>query len=212
MRTVGFRPLFLGMAAACGLSLGAADGPTLATQLTWKPTSALSETADKIDLTPFANVKIALLPLVDQRKDKGQLGENLEKPQARFISTSEAVAPYVTAKLIHLMKETGLPISDKGEGASIEVSGELLRFGVIEKETYKGEFRALLQVHSSGKLVWKGMAVGRASRFGRSYKLENYHEVLSDCIVEAVSRLLSDETFVRVLAGKAMVVTLPASN
>jgi hypothetical protein len=75
-----------------------------------------------------------------------------------------------------------------------------------------GEFRAMLQVHSGDKLLWKGLAVGRATRFGRSYKLENYHEVLSDSLVEAVSRLLSDQVFVSVLAGKAMVVPVQAAN
>jgi predicted RNA-binding protein with PUA domain len=108
------------------------------------------------------------------------------------------------------MKESGLPVTDKADGATIVVSGELLRFSVIEKDTYQGEFRALLQVQSGDKLVWKGMAVGRATRFGRSYKLENYHEVLSDCLVEAVSRLLSDQIFVSVLAGQAMMVAIPA--
>lgn len=210
MRSSGLRLLLLGFAATCGVALTAADGPTLATPLVWKPTSALSASTEKINLTPFVNQKIALLPLVDNRKDKGLLGENREKAWVRSVSTADAVAPYVSAKLLHLMKESGLPVSDKAEGANVVISAELLRFSVIEKDTYEGELRALLQVHSGEKLVWKGLAVGRATRFGRSYKLENYHEVLSDCIVEAVSRLLSDPIFVSVLAGQAMVVTIPA--
>jgi hypothetical protein len=36
--------------------------------------------------------------------------------------------------------------------------------------------------------------------------------VLSDSIIEAVSRLLSDQVFVSVLAGKAMVVPVPGAN
>jgi hypothetical protein len=36
--------------------------------------------------------------------------------------------------------------------------------------------------------------------------------VLSDVVVEAVSRMLSDQTFLRVLSGKAMVVPIPAAN
>lgn len=211
MRSSGLRPLFLGLSAACSLAV-AADGPILSTPLVWKPTSALSETTEKLNLTPFANQKVAFLPLVDNRKDKGLVGENREKPYARFVGTSDAVAPYLSTHLVELMKEAGLPVTDKAEGATIVVSGELLKFTVIEKETYQGEFRALLEVRSGEKLVWKGMAVGRASRFGRSYKLENYHEVLSDCLVEATSRLLSDQVFVSVLAGQAMVVPVPATH
>jgi hypothetical protein len=212
MRLSGLRLFLLSWAAVCGLTLTAADGPTLTTPLVWKPTSLLSETTERINLTPFANQKIALLPLVDNRKDKGLIGENREKPYVRFVSTPDAVAPYVSAQLLNLMKESGLPVTDKVDGATLVVSGELLRFSVIEKETYVGEFRALLQVQSGDKLVWKGMAVGRATRFGRSYKLENYHEVLSDCLVEAVSRLLSDQIFVSVLAGQAMMVAIPAAK
>ena len=212
MRLPGLRQFFLGSVAACGLTLTAADGPTISTPLVWKPTPVLSESTERINLTPFANQKIAFLPLVDNRQDKGLLGENREKAQARFVSTPDAVAPYVSAQLLNLMKESGLPVTDKADGATIVVSGELLRFSVIEKDTYQGEFRALLQARSGEKLVWKGMAVGRATRFGRSYKLENYHEVLSDCIVEAVSRLLSDQIFISVLAGQAMMVAIPAPN
>ncbi len=212
MRPARLRPLLLCAAAVCGAVLTAADGPTLSTPLTWKPTSKLSDAAEKINLTPFANQKIAVLPLVDHRKDKGILGENREKAQVRLVSTPDEVAPFVHAHLLELMKESGLPVTDKADGAAIVVSGELVRFSVFEKETYQGEFRALLQVHSGQKLVWKGMAVGRATRFGRSYKLENYHEVLSDSLVEAVSRLLSDEIFISCLAGKAMVVAVPAAH
>lgn len=212
MRPTCLRPLFLCIAVICGAVLTAADGPTLSTPLVWKPTSKLSEAAEKLNLTPFANLKIALLPLVDNRKDKGLLGENREKAQARFVSTSDQVAPFIHTQLLNLMKESGLPVTDKAEGAAIVMSAELLRFSVLETDTYQGEFRALLQVRSGEKIVWKGMAVGRATRFGRSYKLENYHEVLSDCLVEAVSRLLSDEVFISVLAGKAMVVAVPAAH
>lgn len=212
MRLANLRPLLLCLTALCGAVLTAADGPTLSTPLVWKPTSKLSDAAEKINLTPFANLKVAFLPLVDNRTDKGLLGENREKAQARFVTTSDNVAPYVHSHLVELLTEAGLPVITKAEGAAIVVSGELLRFSVLEKETYQGEFRALLQVRSGDKLVWKGMAVGRATRFGRSYKLENYHEVLSDCLVEAVSRLLSDEVFISVLAGKAMVVAVPAAN
>jgi hypothetical protein len=203
-------PLFFGLTASA-LVL-AADGPTLSTPLTWKPTSILSESAEKLNLTPFANRKVAFLPLVDKRKEKDLLGENREKAFSRFVTTPDAVAPFVSMQLVNLLKESGLPITDKAEGANIVVSGELLKFNVLEKDTYQGEFRALLEAHSGEKLLWKGMAVGRATRFGRSYKLENYQEVLSDCLVEGAARLLTDSLFISVLAGQTMVVPIPAAN
>jgi hypothetical protein len=211
MRPTPRHPLLLGLAVACTLVL-ATDGPTQTTPLVWKPTTTLSDYGEKINLAPFANQKVAFLPLVDNRKEKALLGENHEKKYVRFVDTPDAVAPYVSMQLLNLMKESGLPVIDRTEGATIVVSGELLRFNVIEKDTYQGECRAMLEVRSREKLVWKGLALGRASRFGRSYKLENYHEILSDSIVDCVSRLLADQVFVNVLAGKVMVVSVPAAN
>ncbi|KAJ8133933.1 hypothetical protein OY671_012854, partial [Metschnikowia pulcherrima] len=83
MRAARLRPSFLCIAAVCGAVLTAADGPTLSTPSVWKPTSKLSDATEKINLTPFANQKIAFSPLVDSRKDKGFVGENREKAQAR---------------------------------------------------------------------------------------------------------------------------------
>jgi hypothetical protein len=210
MPVKALRSLALAALATCGLSAG--DAYTLSTPLVWKPTSALAETTEKLNLLHFAQAKIAILPLVDNRKEKSLLAENREKVPFRTVGTPDDVAAYLTRHAIELFQEAGLPVTDKADGATVVVSGELLRFGATEESTYKGELRALLQVRAGDKLLWKGMAVGRASRFGRSFKLENYHEVLSDCLVAAVSRLLSDQVFTEVLAGRAMVVALPAAN
>ena len=193
-------------------ALTAADGPSFSMSLQWRPTSPLSDTTERIELMPFANVKVALKPLVDQRKDKTFVGENREKGYSRYVTTTDDVPVLLTSRVLDLMKEAGLPISDKVEGANLVLTGEILRYGVTETQTYKGELRLLLEIHAGDKSVWKGMVVGRASRFGRSYKPENYQEVLSDVVVEAVSRMLSDQTFLRVLSGKAMVVPIPAAN
>ena len=194
------------------VALTAADGPSFGMSLQWRPTSTLSETTERIELMPFVNVKVGMKPLVDLRKDKTFVGENREKSYSRYVTTTDDVPALLTSRVLDLMKEAGLPISDKVEGANIVLTGEILRYGVTETQTYKGELRLLLEIHSGDKSVWKGVVVGRASRFGRSYKPDNYQEVLSDVVVEAVSRMLSDQTFLRVLSGKAMVVPIPAAN
>ncbi len=199
-------------ALVASAALTAADGPSFSMSLQWRPTSPLSDTTERIELMPFANVKVALKPLVDQRKDKTFVGENREKGYSRYVTTTDDVPVLLTSRVLDLMKEAGLPVSDKVEGANLVLTGEILRYGVTETQTYKGELRLLLEIHAGDKSVWKGMVVGRASRFGRSYKPENYQEVLSDVVVEAVSRMLSDQTFLRVLSGKAMVVPIPAAN
>jgi len=209
MRIAGLRSLFLGATCTCAAILSAADAPVLWTPLVWKPTTTLTGI---VNLVPFSGIRIDFLPLVDSRKDKALLGENLEKATPRLVRTSDEVEPFVTAKLINLLQDAGLPVALKAEGATIVVSGELLRFGVTERDTYLGEFRALIEVRSGGQLVWKGMAIGSASRFGRSFKSENYHEALSDSLVVAVSRLLSDRAFLSALSGKAPATAVPTAN
>ena len=201
----------LGLAILCSVVLTAADGPTHPTPQVWKPTSALLTGSGPVNLMPFANLKLAMVPLTDKRADKGLLGENQEKAKSRYVATTDDVAAFVSQHLLALFAEPGLPISAKTEGATAVLSGEILRFQVTEKETYQGEFRAILQIESAGKVLWKGLAVGQSTRFGRSYKLENYHETLSDCLVDAVAHLLADKAFVGALTGTPAVTTPAAA-
>jgi hypothetical protein len=57
-------------------------------------------------------------------------------------------------------------------------------------------------VGRDGQTLWSGNASGEATRFGRSYKLENYYEVLSDAVVNTVSSMLQSAEFQQALAGK----------
>jgi len=194
-----------------GLMTGllAADGPTISTPLVWKPTSKLLDATATLNLTPFAGKKIVFLPITDTRKDKTVIGENQEKAQVRTVSTSDDVPAYLAKQMIEQLQGVGLPVVDKPTAGSTTISCELVRFSVIETGTYQGELRLIIQVKTGDKLVWRGMVSGKATRFGRSYKLENYHEVLSDTVMDVLSHLLSDDIFMSVLAGKAMVVPVP---
>ena len=55
---------------------------------------------------------------------------------------------------------------------------------------------------SRGETLWSGLASGDASRFGRSYKLENYYEGLSDALVNTVSSMLQSAEFQKALSGR----------
>jgi hypothetical protein len=53
------------------------------------------------------------------------------------------------------------------------------RFFVREDASYKSEVAIhLTVVDRDGKVLWNRLASGEATRFGRSYKAENYYEVL----------------------------------
>ncbi len=202
--------LRLGAATLFGTLL-LAGGASQSTPLVWKPTSSLAEGVGPLNLLAFNGQKIAVLPFTDSRKDPGTLGENQEKDAPRLVTTPDPVPPFIRAHVFQLLKEMGLPMTEKAEEATVVLSGELLRFDVVEKETYQGEFRAMVEVRAGDHPLWKGLVLGRATRFGRSYKLENYHETLSDSLINGVSRLLTDAAFLGALAQKPPAATAPAA-
>ena len=83
------------------------------------------------------------------------------------------------------------------------VKGEVKQFFVRETGTYKSEVAIHVSVVGrDGKPRWSGVATGDATRFGRSYKAENYYEVLSDGVVNAVSSMLESAEFQKALSGR----------
>ncbi len=85
----------------------------------------------------------------------------------------------------------------------VTLKGEVQQFFVRETSTYKSEVAIHVSVVGrDGKPRWSGVATGDATRFGRSYKAENYHEALSDAVVNAVSSMLESPEFQKALSGQ----------
>ncbi len=61
----------------------------------------------------------------------------------------------------------------------------------------------LTVVGHDGMTLWSGLATGDASRFGRSYRLENYYETLSDAVVNTVNSMLQSAEFQKALRASA---------
>ena len=81
-------------------------------------------------------------------------------------------------------------------GATHVLKAELKQFYVEEIDTYKGDVRmAVTLTNAAGTPVWQGITEGSASRFGRSYKAENYYEALSDSLIEATTNLVRNPGF-----------------
>jgi hypothetical protein len=67
---------------------------------------------------------------------------------------------------------------------------------VDEKTKYNAEVEFDVVVKDgAGKQLWSGSASGSATRFGRSYKADNYYEVLSDSLLQAGYSLLGNPSF-----------------
>jgi hypothetical protein len=167
--------------------------------LQWKPTSVFSEMGT-IDLSGATiTTKIHFDPLVDTRQNPPLVAENREKAEARPMTTSTDVAAFVTDHLKDTVRGAGLSVVDTA--ADVNVSGEIRKFFVTEGNTYNGETSLMIHVKDgAGKELWAGVINGDATRWGRSYKAENYFEVMSDMLLRATYNLLSNDGFRAALA------------
>lgn len=153
--------------------------------LKWKPTSDLRLGGLQMSQTPVQFEKF-----VDARQDPHAIGENREDDTPKPVTTPDDVGGFVSTHMRELFNKAGLTTVDSNGGVLIK--GEVKDFFARETRTYKAEVSIHVTiVGRDGTTLWSGTAPGEATRFGRSYNLENYYEVLSDAVVNATSTLLS---------------------
>jgi hypothetical protein len=165
--------------------------------LKWRPTSKL-----QLSTTPMTTSLVTIENFIDGRDHKEAIGENSEEDPPRAVTTSDDVGAFVSVHIRQLFDEAGIKTVDSN--GSVLIKGEVTKFFVREGNTYKSEVAVQLTVTDpEGQTLWKGLASGEAKRFGRSYKAENYYEVLSDAVVNTVSSMLQAAEFQRALSGHA---------
>jgi hypothetical protein len=166
--------------------------------LQWRPTSDLQLGTTQMTASP-----IMVATFIDDRDSKEVIGENTEGREPKPVTTTDDVGAFVSLHIRQLFDEAGIKTVD-GNGAVI-IKGEVKKFFVREKNTYKSEVAIHLTViGQDGKTLWNGLASGEATRFGRSYKAENYYEVLSDAVVNTVSSMLQAADFQKAISGHAI--------
>lgn len=163
--------------------------------LQWRATSEL-----RLGAMQMADTPIQFETFQDVRDNKAAIGENLEDPKPKPVTTSDDVGAFVSTHMRQLFDRAGLKTVDSN--GAVTIRGEVRQFYVRETSTYKSTVVVHLTiVDRDGKTLWSGLASGDATRFGRSYKLENYYEVLSDAIVNTVSSMLQSAEVQRALSG-----------
>ena len=164
--------------------------------LRWKPTSELRLGAMQMSQTP-----IQFESFHDVRDVKDAIGENLEDDKPKPLTTDDDVGAFVSTHMRELFDKAGLKTVDSN--GVVTIKGEVRQFFVRETSTYKSTVAVHLEIVSrDGKTLWSGSASGDATRFGRSYNLENYYEVLSDAVVNTVSSLLQSAEVQQALSGR----------
>jgi hypothetical protein len=163
--------------------------------LKWTPTDTIAALGP-VNLSGAAlGAAIHVDALVDARQNPSAVAENREDEKKVLpVTTSTDVSAFVTDHLKDLLREAGLKLVD-GPG-DFNLSGEIRQFFVTETSLYHGEMSVLIHLkNNQGQEVWSGVISGAPERFGRSYKLDNYYETLSDMIVRSAYSLLSNPGF-----------------
>ncbi len=161
--------------------------------LQWRATSEL-----KLGTMTMSQAPIQFETFRDVRDNKEAIGENREDETPKPVTTTDDVGAFVSTHMRELFDHAGLKTVDTN--GSVIIKGEVTQFFVRETSTYKSAVAVhLTVVGADGKTLWSGLASGEATRFGRSYKLENYYEVLSDATVNTVSSMLQSVEFQKAL-------------
>lgn len=164
--------------------------------LEWKPTTEFGE-LESINLTGLFDIKIQVVPFTEGREQTDLIGENREDEDEGKIlpvSTRDDVPAWCTDRTAYILSQLGFKTVK--EGGDVILRGEVRRFFVVETGTYKSDIGLMISAETpSGEPLWQGMTGGSATRFGSSYKDENYYEVLSDGLIEAVHSMAQTEAF-----------------
>lgn len=166
--------------------------------LKYKPTSTLSD-YDNLDLSGLSTVSLSLGAFTDEREDKSLIGENKEEEDRGKIlpvTTATPVGDFLKEVFKKLFKDVGIKIN---ESSSKVLELKVIKFYVEERNLYKAETWFDIKLLKDGTILWEDRIMGSAKRFGRSYKLDNYLESLSDSILDAFASLFQNGKFLEAI-------------
>lgn len=184
----------LAVVLAALLAAPAAAKKPLVMALRWTPTSELSD-FEGLQVAQLGAIRFRLERLADERGQRDLVGENREEDDETLpVTTRDDVAAWTTAAVRDVLDRAGLHLVDSEP--QVVLSGAVRRLFVTERSTYEGNVALWLTARTpTGEPLWEGLANGAATRWGRSYKAENYNEVFSDSVLDAVVKLLQDPAF-----------------
>jgi len=81
---------------------------------------------------------------------------------------------------------------------TLSLEADIVKFYVTEESTYKANVGLKVRLKSKkGDMLWEGTIAASSSRWGSSYKAENYYEALSNTCIDVVYNLLKSDAFLQ---------------
>jgi hypothetical protein len=148
----------------------------------------------------YAPHRFKILPFTDSRPDKSVIGINTKDPAKPLkVTTKDDVDAWSLDRFAYVLKRQGLEIVESGETHTIQ--GEILKLLVTEEGLFNGDVEFSVTVKNArGEVAWHGAVAGRSKRMGRTYKLENYYETITNAFEQAAAQLATNPGFVASLA------------
>lgn len=168
------------------------------TDLFWKPTTEVMELKRQLSISEVKVYKIKVGPLTDKRGENpaNLIGENSEvKKQPKQVVTNSNISDFITRNFSSLLSDFGLQIVTESPDYTLE--GDILEFFVMEDNVYKSRAKMNLVLKKAGNVIWRETIMGKNTRFGRSYKMENYMETLADSLIDMTYNLLDNADFTK---------------
>jgi hypothetical protein len=166
--------------------------------LEWKPTKLVS-TYGAIDMTIYKNVRLVVTPFGDSRKRPSEIGQNIERRLADrdlLVTTKNSVTDWLTYNVTKVLSDFDIMVVKTNGNVTLEA--DVIKFLVTEKAIYQAEVAMKVKLKSAAnQVIWEEIITGTATRFGGSYKAENYYEVLSDATISAIHNMLKKDSFVK---------------
>ncbi|HEU4411729.1 MAG TPA: YajG family lipoprotein [Polyangiaceae bacterium] len=172
------------------------DGRTLTVPLQYQPTQQPSGSYGVVRGEVFVQA-------VDDRTEKGAIGQNTEKAAAVPVVAADDPAAFVKSVVVRQLQSLGATVREQRAESTAQLVLHLTTFWVNETNRYRAEVRVRAEVlDPSGERRWEGVVVGTASNFGRSLSVVNYQETFSNATLQAADRLLSDPACTVALAKR----------
>jgi len=153
---------------------------------------------------PQGQGRVFVAAVQDGRTVKDRIGENREGSPPIPILADSSPTEFVRNAVIEQFRNDGLSVVETGDAADSIVTMTLTRFWAEESPNYDAQVVLGVEVRSkTGSVLWSGNASGSDGTFGRSLSVENYQQVFSNALVNAVSSLVAKPQFQQALTVQA---------
>jgi hypothetical protein len=137
----------------------------------------------------------------DARPQQDRIGENRESSPPTPVYAASSPTVFVRDALVEQLKANAIPVVDSAAAADTIVTITLNRFWAEESPNYDAQVVLAVEVRDKrGAAVWSGTASGTDGTFGRSLSVENYQQVLSNALMNAIAALIAKPQFQQALA------------